>query len=72
MTSTTPQAQAPAESSSQDMSQIPSQASESEPDMPEQRHAGKVGYGPNYHVGAVSPSINIPPIKFYSSSCNQF
>ena len=32
--------------------------------MPPQRHAGKVGYGPNYNPSSVSPSINISPVDF--------
>jgi hypothetical protein len=56
MTSTTPHAQGSVESSAQDTSKA------SESDIPVQRHAGKVGYGPNYHAGPVSPSIY--PINF--------
>ena len=64
MTSATPHDQASVEFSSQDATKV------SEPDMPVQRHAGKVGYGPNYHAGPVSPSIS--PIKLYSSPFSPF
>jgi len=61
MTSTTPHAQASAESNSQDTFNT---GTALEPDaIPVQRHAGKVGYGPNYHAGPVSPST-ISPINF--------
>ncbi|KIM40576.1 hypothetical protein M413DRAFT_446010 [Hebeloma cylindrosporum] len=48
MTSTTTHSQASAESSGEGTSHT---AFASEPDMPAQRHAGKVGLGPNYHAG---------------------
>ena len=64
MTSISPPAQASDESSSEDTFHIPSESQASEPDMPPQRHAGKVGYGPNYDTSAVSPCINISPINF--------
>ena len=38
--------------------------------MPPQRHAGKVGYGPNYDPSAVSPRINILFIAFFIQPTN--
>ena len=54
--------QASDESSSQNTFHNPSQAlveADVDSDMPPQRHAGKVGYGPNYNAGSVSINISI-------------